>query len=295
MKPAGPAGLAGPVIIPERHNYIAVFLTLACNLKCSYCINHFGEDGPAVEHLDGEEWVEALNRIESRPDLPLTLQGGEPSLHKDFIYILNNIKPTLAIDILTNLQFDADEFIANVDPARIKRDSPYASIRVSYHPEVMELKPLAEKVLKLQKAGFSIGIWGVMHPAQEAHILESQKYCKGLGIDFRLKEFLGEYKGKMYGTYRYEGACERRFARRVECRTSELIVGGDGGVYRCHSDLYEGRPAIGNITKADFEIDNAFRGCDFFGQCNPCDIKVKTNRLQEFGHTSVEISGGDDA
>ncbi len=284
-----------PIIIPDTHNYIAVFLTLACNLKCSYCINHFGETGPAAERLSGEEWVRGLNRIRSRPDLPITLQGGEPSLHKDFIYMLNNIKPELEIDILTNLQFDADEFIAAVDPARIRRDSPYASIRVSYHPEVMELKPLSEKVLKLQDAGFSIGIWGVMHPAQEAHILEAQKYCKDLNIDFRLKEFLGEYKGKMYGTYLYDGACDKRFSRTVQCRTSELIVGADASVYRCHSDLYERRPSVGNITDPAFRIENVFRRCDFFGHCNPCDIKVKTNRLQEFGHTSVEIKGSDAA
>ena len=100
-----------PVIIPENYNYIAVFLTLACNLKCAYCINRYGNDEAAKKHLSGKEWVEGLNRIVSRDDIPLTLQGGEPSLHKDFIYILNNIKPGLNIDILTNLQFDGNGFI----------------------------------------------------------------------------------------------------------------------------------------------------------------------------------------
>ena len=76
-----------PIKIPEHYNYVAAFLTLACNLKCSYCINHFGKDGFEKKHLTGEEWVRGLNRIISRDDLPLTLQGGEPSLHKDFIYI----------------------------------------------------------------------------------------------------------------------------------------------------------------------------------------------------------------
>jgi organic radical activating enzyme len=275
------------IVIPETHNYIAVFLTLACNLRCSYCINDFGSEHSTAGHLSGREWVRGLNRIVS--SLPISLQGGEPSLHKDFIYILNNIKPELDIDILTNLQFDADEFITKVDPERIKRGSPYASIRVSYHPEVMELKPLAGKVLKLQDAGFSIGIWGVMHPAQEARILEAQEYCKGLKIDFRLKEFLGNYNGRMYGTYRYEGACDKRFTKTVLCKTTELIVGSDGSVYRCHSDLYEGRTPVGNITDPEFRVEDVFRSCSVFGHCNPCDIKVKTNRLQEFGHTSVEI------
>lgn len=278
-----------PIIIPEHYNYIAVFLTLACNLKCSYCINHFGKDGFVKERLSGEKLAAGINRIRSRYDLPITLQGGEPTLHKDFAYIVNHIKPELNIDLLTNLQFNADDFMKNISPDRIKRDAPYASIRVSYHPETMELKPLVEKVLKLQNAGYSIGIWGVMHPSQEKEILEAQKYCQGLGIDFRFKEFLGEYQGKMYGTYKYEGACDKKFEKSVLCKTTELIVGSDGSVYRCHSDLYEGRKPVGNITDPNFELEDVYRVCDVYGHCNPCDIKVKTNRFQQYGHTSVDI------
>ncbi|MFH1772635.1 MAG: hypothetical protein ABH872_07460 [Candidatus Omnitrophota bacterium] len=29
--------------------------------------------------------------------------------------------------------------------------------------------------------------------------------------------------------------------------------------------------------------------CREFGYCNPCDIKVKTNRFLEAGHTAVDI------
>lgn len=275
--------------VPDEYNYVAAFLTLACNLECSYCINDFGLK-ENKRHLTGEEWVEGLNRIETgRDDLPLTLQGGEPTLHKDFIYIINNLKKELNIDLLTNLQFDADEFIDKVDPDRIKRDAPYASIRVSYHPEQMELMPLAEKTLKLQKAGYSIGIWGVLHPVQEDEILEAQKICADMGIDFRTKEFLGEYNGKLYGTIKYEGACDLKEKSTVMCKTTELIMGSCGSVYRCHSDLYEGRTPVGNIIDPDYDIEDIFRVCDDFGHCNPCDVKVKTNRFQEFGHTSVII------
>ncbi len=278
-----------PIIIPAHYNYVGAFLTLSCNLSCSYCINDFGGPTAAKRHLTGPEWVEAINRIESRPDLPITMQGGEPSLHKDFIYILNNIKPELNLDILTNLQFDADEFMEKVDPARIKRDAPYASIRVSYHPETMELEPLAAKVKKLQDAGYSIGIWGVMHPSQIEIINKAAEYCASMGIDFREKEFLGECQGVMHGTYKYEGSTERRFKKTVMCKTTELIMGPDGGVYRCHSDLYEGRPPVGLVTDPAFELEDIYRVCNDFGFCNPCDVKVKTNRLQEFGHTSVDI------
>lgn len=277
------------IVIPRNYNYIAVFLTLACNYRCSYCINHFEEGRLSSKHLSGRDFVKGLNRIVARDDLPVTLQGGEPSIHRDFIYIINNIRPDLHIDILTNLQFDVDEFAAHVNPSRLRRNAPYASIRVSYHPEVMDLEETIQKTLRLQEAGFSIGIWGVMHPAQEDIILDAQSRCRALGIDFRTKEFLGEYNGKLYGSYRYDGACDMRFKKRVLCKTTELIIGPDGNIYRCHSDLYVRRKPIGHILDPLFEIEDIYRACDVFGHCNPCDIKVKTNRFQQFGHTSVEI------
>lgn len=275
--------------IPESYNYIGAFLTFACNLKCSYCINHFEQNLIRRSRLSGNDWVLGLNRIVSKPDLPITLQGGESSLHPDFYYIINNLKPELNIDILTNLQFDIEEFIKKVDPSRIKRESPYASIRVSYHPQQMDLEGVIKKTLKMLEAGFSIGIWGVTHPRYEQMIFVAQERCKGLGIDFRIKEFLGEEKDRLYGTYKYEGACSKKFRKRVECKATELLIDSKGGIFRCHADLYCGKEPIGNILDPNFQIEDRFRECSNFGHCNPCDIKVKTNRFQQYGHTSVEV------
>lgn len=277
-----------PIIISGNYNYIAVFLSLACNMRCSYCINYFEEGKFIKKHISGKEWIEGLNRIVSRDDLPLTLQGGEPSLHPDFIYIINHVQGR-HIDILTNLQFDVDRFIKDVRPERLRRNAPYANIRVSYHPEQMDLEELIPKVLKMQDAGFSIGIFGVLHPSQIEVIKEAQKRCQDLGIDFRPKEFLGEYKGKLYGTYLYPGAIEKRFKKACLCKTTELIIGPSGDIYRCHHDIYEGFPPIGHLLDPDFQIEDKFRPCQVYGHCNPCDIKIKTNRFQQFGHTSVEI------
>lgn len=284
-----------PIIIPGSHNYIAVFLTLACNLTCSYCINRFDTFRYRRGHLRGEEWIRGLNRIVSRSDLPITLGGGEPSLHPDFTAIINGIRPETGIDLLTNLEFDIDRFMAEVAPSRLRREAPYASIRVSYHPSVMALEPLAAKVLRLLEAGYHVGIWGVMHPEQETEVLRAQAYCRERGIDFRTKEFLGESAGRFYGTIRYPGACDRTHLREVMCRTSELIVGPTGEVYRCHGDLYEGRDSVGSILDPQFAVEDSYRSCRHFGRCNPCDVKVKTDRFQHFGHTSVDVIFSDKA
>lgn len=274
--------------LPEDYGYIAVFLTFACPYKCSYCINRFGEAYYRRKVISGKDWVKALGRIDAK-DVPITLGGGEPSSHPDFIYIINHLPRRLDIDILTNLSFDLAEFIKEVDPNRLRRDAPYASIRASYHPEVMDLRETIDKTIKLMKAGFSIGLYGVLHPIQEEHILEAQKECLDLGIDFRVKPFLGYYQGRLYGQYRYEGACRKKFRKKVLCRISELIIGTEASVYRCHHDLYEGKEPIGSIIEQDFEVEDEFRECDDFGFCNPCDVKVKSNRFQQFGHTSTEM------
>ena len=277
------------VRIPGEYNYIGMFLTFGCNLSCSYCINNFEHNLLRRKITPGKEWVRHINRIKSPPDLPVTLQGGEPSIHPDFFYIINNIKPELNIDILTNLQFDLDEFIKKVAPDRVKRNAPYASIRVSYHPETMDLDDILKRTLKMQKAGFSIGIWSVLHPTVERHVREAQKKGIDMGIDFRTKEFLGEYKGKLYGTYKYPGACEMKFEKKVLCKTTEFLVGPEGSIFRCHHDIYKGVNSIGNLFDPEYELQDIYRQCDYFGYCNPCDVKIKTNRFQVFGHTSVDI------
>lgn len=277
------------VVLPDSYNYIGLFLTFECTLGCSYCINRFGGFPAKRRELSGEEWLFGLNRLVSRPDLPLTIQGGEPSLHPHFFTIVKGLRTGLNIDLLTNLEFDARQFREEIVPERIRRDAPYASIRVSYHPEVMKIEELAAKVLSFLDAGYSIGIWGVLHPLWEPEVLRARDYCLQLGIDFRTKEFLGEYDGVMHGHYSYPDACNRSEGARVICRTTELLLGPDGGIYRCHGDLYTGRTPVGNILDQDLAISSDFRPCDCYGFCNPCDVKLKTDRFQAFGHTSVEI------
>jgi len=153
----------------------------------------------------------------------------------------------------------------------------------------MNLDELIEKTLKMQEAGFSIGLFGVLHPEQEEEILSAREKCLKLGIDFRTKEFLGQHNGNLFGTYFYPDACTMEKAEEVFCKTTELIIGPGGEVYRCHHDLYEGSPPVGNLMDDSFEIQEIFRPCSRYGFCNPCDIKVKTNRFQQYGHTSVEI------
>jgi MoaA/NifB/PqqE/SkfB family radical SAM enzyme len=280
--------------IPEEYNYIGAFLTFSCNLTCSYCIN-LNESGSTrksilQKSMSGADWVRALNRLEiKRDDLPITLQGGEPTVHKDFLKIVQGVNEGTKLDLLTNMVFDIDKFIAKVNPKKFTREAKYAAIRVSYHPGQNDIKDLIAKTKKMAKAGIYVGIYSVMVPQNKDHIEEVKKRCLDEGIDFRVKEYLGFDGQKWHGTYKYPEAISQKVQKYCECKTTELIISPSGHVFRCHSDLYENRTPIGHILDPDFDIDQIYRPCYVFGHCNPCDIKVKTNRHQIFGHTSVDI------
>lgn len=278
-------------------NYIAVFLTMACPYRCSYCINHFDSNRSTstgrAAIMSGADWVAALSRLSNLDQptgpVPVTLQGGEPSVHPDFYDIINDLPDRIRLDILTNLSFDVEEMIARVDPRRLVREAPYASIRVSYHPSQVQLDDLLAKTQRLLDAGFSVGVYGVLHPDQADHIGRAQARAQSMGIDFRTKDFLGYAQGKLHGRYKYPDACDLQTHRQVSCRTTELLVGPDGSVYNCHHHLYQQTDSVGHILDPDYRMMGKYHPCAGYGHCNPCDVKTKTNRFQQFGHTSVDI------
>lgn len=275
--------------LPENYNYVAAFLTLSCNLTCSYCINHLSGEAVKKRFLSGKEWLARLNRLELDPSLPITLQGGEPTIHPHFYEIVNGLDGHLKLDLLTNVQFDVDEFIEKIPVEKFNRQSKYASIRVSFHPETMDKNETLQKVIRLQEAGFSIGIFGVAHPRDIALLEEFRTQCTYHNIDFRFKDFLGVYENKVYGEYKYPDAVFNQSVRSCLCKTSELLIAPNGKIHRCHHDLYNKINPVGDLIDSDFQINNTFLACDRFGKCNPCDVKIKNNRHQEWGHTSVEI------
>jgi hypothetical protein len=147
------------------------------------------------------------------------------------------------------------------------------------------MEEIMPKAMHLQEHGFKVGIYGVLFPPQRDHILEVQARCQKEGLDFRTKEYLGKGAGHL----KYADGVEGAFNKYCLCRTSELLVAPSGYVMRCHSDLYEGRLPIGHILDPEFQARDVFRPCTVYGHCNPCDVKVKTNRFQIFGHTSCDI------
>lgn len=273
------------IIIPPSYNYIGVFLTLRCNLNCPYCINRQGEFEVTGE-LTGKQWVEGLSRIDTTEDFPITLQGGEPTIHRDFYDIVGNLHGK-KLDLLTNGKFNLTKFMGYVHNGVFRRKrEPYASIRLSHHAGLND-GYLMDKVGQLKSNGYSVGVFGLDDSTDKSEMV---KFCKDANVLYAVKAYLDKDPAKNTGVYRYPAAVRGK-RKKVKCRPSELLIAPDGRMYRCHSDLYAGINAYGNILDEEVKIPDGFLPCDRFGLCNPCDVKIKTNRLLAEGHTSVEIKG----
>lgn len=270
--------------LPPQVNYIAAFLTLRCNLNCSYCINKQG-DFAVPSEMKAEDWINGLSRLGTRPDLPISIQGGEPTIHSDFYQIVNvlHLQHRKHLDLLTNGMFDLRDFCTQIPTGVFKRNAKYASIRFSYHSKMSPIA-LAMKVWEMQNRGYEVGIWGLDNSPQLNKPM--RHLCSCLNLDFREKEFLSNETG----TYRYPNAVGGKEKKHVWCKTSELLIGPSGHVFKCHADLYSNRNWIGHILE-DTLPDYIYRECDSYGSCNPCDVKLKTNRLQEPGYCAVDIKG----
>ena len=275
------------IIVPKSYNYIGVFLTFACNMRCDYCINNYNGK-PQYKSLHSDAWIRGLNRIATREDLPLTIQGGEPTVHPEFYSIINGIRADTNIDILTNGEFDIYTFMKQLPAKRLKRDAKYASIRFSYHPGYTDWYMLLRKASHMQDNGYSVGMWVVNHPSIAKALPALIGEAKGQGVDLRIKEFLGRINKRLYGTYKYKHAVSSK-AHKVLCKPSELLIAPNGDIHRCHYYLYSNKETLGNILDDIYVPLDEHKVCNYCGLCNLCDIKLKYNRFQERGHCSVYI------
>src|SRR3990167_4472381 len=262
-----------PLALSDSLNYIAVFLTMGCNLNRGYCINDPTQAGsrnkmfPLVskskrKEMTPGEWGAALNRIPFRDDLPLTLQGGEPTLYHGGKGIGEIIAQTPHhYDLLTNFALKPETFAESLNGRQYKfqRDAPYTSIRVSCHADEMNrtwkgrgFEELVNRCEALRAYGFDVspvkaesdvGIYMVAHPSNK--VTPEMEAIYAGRVPFETKEFLGVHDGKLYGTYKYQHSVDlvssgvHSDTLACECRTSELLIDPLGFVWGCHYYLYE--------------------------------------------------------
>ena len=278
---------------PQSLNYIGVFLTFDCNLNCSYCINdpdHRGDRRTVFmfktglrTHLRPEEWARGLNKLPARSDLPVTFQGGEPTLYWKGDGLRQILAKTeVFADLLTNFALKPELFSEKLfgQQAKFQRPSSYPSIRVSYHAKEMDktwgdgLEELIRRCEALKDLGFAVnsepsesnvGIYIVDHP--ENDIAQEKIDAARKRVPVFLKDFLGTYKGELHGRYAYPYSTDLISSKtyfqtlKADCGTTELLIDPLGFVWQCHLYLY--RSWQGNQPHRPAALFDKMSGYDF--------------------------------
>lgn len=252
------------------YNYIALFLTFRCNYSCPYCINWKRKS----RELSASEWIRLLEHIDTA--LPITICGGEPSLHSEFFSIIKSIPQR--VHLLTNLQFDPALLVTNgISPERFNSSMPFAPIRVSFHPDSMDFETIVSKMRYLKEHGFRAALYCIETEETKKYI---EKFKEIDWLDFQTKPLLPNTEAESI-------RCENP----VWCRTKEFLIDPAGLVFKCHRDLYKGLNPIFSLS--DYLVFpsllmSEFRECYTHDVCHPCDLKIKRDRFGRNGYKSIE-------
>lgn len=139
-------------------------------------------------------------------------------------------------------------------------------------------------------------------------------------VPFETKEYLGVHDGKTYGTYAYKNSIDLtklglwETGLTCKCLTRELLIDPMGFIFPCHLFLYENwstkglhsefasmimhdfrfteyasdiftgdMQPIGHLLdpELNLEILGQPRTCNHYGECSPCDTKLKQSHHKE--------------
>ncbi len=179
-------------------------LTRKCNYKCSYCTVKdnsgdfvgFDKLKTAVDHL-----VDLKNQ-----KIAITLSGGEPTIHPDYIklieYIFARDKNRITVNTVTNLSLPVS-FYEKFISSDIIHNSKVSFVS-SYHLEHAVADKFINNAKFLSDHGFKVNLWLIAHPDHMKNIRELykkiQKFAsEHLTIDIKLvRENFGTYPDKRY-------------------------------------------------------------------------------------------------
>ncbi|HEB51818.1 MAG TPA: radical SAM protein [bacterium] len=265
-----------PLPTPEIHVWVA-YLTARCNFACDYCIQkprmipgQRRKPWGRYRELTGRQWVDALNAFPVRPEHPLILTGGEPSLHKDFAFIASRLDG-YELDMTSNLTFDIDAFAREMRA----HGKTFKTSFHTYHPQFLSPEKWLDQAERLRDSGiveqptFSmVNLQRFPHFRSDEHDANMRRMIEladRRGLVYQFNEFRGTHMGEGFN---------REHKYRIECTSAWVNIDPEGSVYNCQYHLTERRNSFGNILDVGslrpLPAFGEFFACRDFGYCDPC-------------------------
>lgn len=169
-------------------------ITYECNYRCTYC--HAPKpSNPQTRKTKSpglKKWIEIWERIhEDYGECEMVISGGEPFIYPDFMELMIHLSRIHIIEFCTNLFFDVEKIVKNIDPKRVR-------VGTSFHPEFVELEFFIKKINFLKDNGFETWVNFVPWPTFFPQIKDIKNVLQQNGIKIVLQPFIGQYEGRQY-------------------------------------------------------------------------------------------------
>jgi MoaA/NifB/PqqE/SkfB family radical SAM enzyme len=159
-------------------------LTYKCNLLCSFCYN-----APKQRHeLDGEQWLEAISKLQAAGTFTVILTGGEPFVHRDFWRIAEGVRERgLVLKVYTNGVLLADRSKAEryAELAPFDTEISIHGARAGTHDRLTGIKGSFDRLLvalqNLSEIGVKVTLKTPITRLNQAELLEIDALAERFG------------------------------------------------------------------------------------------------------------------
>jgi len=158
-------------------------LTTYCNLRCKFCFSKSGK--PRKNEMETSEIKRVIRQLKEMEVLSVFLTGGEPTLHPDFIEIVNYIY-NLGLDcfVLTNGTQLSEELLSQM-PNRVYIVMSFDGIdsHASSHGG-LDFTEVKKRFALVKRFDFPFTAQYVLHKGNLADLEKTYEWCGENEIDF---------------------------------------------------------------------------------------------------------------
>lgn len=236
--------------------HLRIYPTLACNLRCEYCVNEAMGCRPHRHPLAGPQaWAEAINR-EGRH---VVFTGGEPFLYPGLAEVINALRPELRVRVYSNFCLDLSDQLA-----RIARPVHFF---VSWHPQQRADREVFLRNLMLMRDGGRF--------TADIHAIDAVETAPVLADD--IAHFAGHgFAIAMDSDQRGFAGAGQGLCRPAACAKTLYLIAPDGTRFQCVSRLVRNDRPMENMLAGPLGPAVAVSECPDFGNCAPCDALGET-------------------
>lgn len=236
---------------------IDFLITQKCNYRCPYCSQSKGYV-KSLEEADDKVISSFLKFISGLPrDFEITISGGEPLLHKQFLYLIEEINRLgFKVSVVSNFSFSIEEYkkIKNILGENL------SELFVSMHfSQITNTDEFLSKAIEFNqyKGSSKFTVASVLTDENCQELKKAAKFFKENDINFelqhmRIKNSFVQYNAnaeEFIKTFPISKIKEISGTYGKMCSAGKdfLVVYQNGETYRCYSSRFNKIHSLGNV------------------------------------------------